>query len=181
MPRQSWHRWCEAAPSVPSQNIIQAYRKAGLLAVAKARELSIDIATDDPAARRDMLVRCAMTSMNSKLVSGHRGSVRPRPAPCTLSDDITDDRSCILAEFPHLHAQCCSRMQSLKQLSVSSPRVEAPCRAPAILRSAQCVPQAARDGIAAGSLLQHAGVGTTSSDGRMINVIGPAAVISGCR
>ncbi len=50
------------------QNIIQAYRKAGLLAVAKARELSIDIATDDPAARRDMLVRCAMTSMNSKLV-----------------------------------------------------------------------------------------------------------------
>ncbi len=50
------------------QNIISAYRKAGMLAVAKAKELSIDIATDDPAARRDMLVKCAMTSMNSKLV-----------------------------------------------------------------------------------------------------------------
>ena len=50
------------------QNIISAYRKAGLLAVAKAKELSIDIATDDAAAQRDMLVRCAMTSMNSKLV-----------------------------------------------------------------------------------------------------------------
>ena len=50
------------------QNIISAYRKAGMLAVAKAKELSIDIATNDPAARRDMLVKCAMTSMNSKLV-----------------------------------------------------------------------------------------------------------------
>ena len=53
------------------QNIISAYRKAGMLAVAKAKELSIDIATDDPAARRDMLVKCAMTSMNSKLVRRH--------------------------------------------------------------------------------------------------------------
>ena len=36
--------------------------------MAKVRELSIDIATDDAAKRRDMLVKCAMTSMNSKLV-----------------------------------------------------------------------------------------------------------------
>ena len=51
-----------------AQNIIRSYREAGLLAVAKVRELSIDIATDDAAKRRDMLVKCAMTSMNSKLV-----------------------------------------------------------------------------------------------------------------
>ena len=55
------------------QSIIRSYREAGQLAVAKVRELSIDIATDDAAARRDMLVKCAMTSMNSKLVriTGH--------------------------------------------------------------------------------------------------------------
>lgn len=50
------------------QSIIRSYREAGQLAVAKVRELSIDIATDDAAKRRDMLVKCAMTSMNSKLV-----------------------------------------------------------------------------------------------------------------
>ena len=56
------------------QNIIRSYREAGRLAVEKVRALSIDIATSDAAKRRDMLVRCAMTSMNSKLV---------RPAPTT--------------------------------------------------------------------------------------------------
>ncbi len=45
--------------------------------MAKARELSIDIATDDPAARRDMLVRCAMTSMNSKLVRAPQKACLP--------------------------------------------------------------------------------------------------------
>ena len=69
------------------QNIIQAFRKAGLLAVAKARELSIDIATDDPAARRDMLVRCAMTSMNSKLVSSLRLCIFPRLGAASMGSN----------------------------------------------------------------------------------------------
>lgn len=34
----------------------------------KLRELSVDIGTDDKARQRDMMVKCAMTSMNSKLV-----------------------------------------------------------------------------------------------------------------
>ena len=50
------------------QNIIRSFREAGQLAVAKVRQMSIDVATDDPAKRRDMLIKCAMTSMNSKLV-----------------------------------------------------------------------------------------------------------------
>ena len=50
------------------QNIIRSYRQAGLLAVQKLRELSVDIGTDDKARQRDMMVKCAMTSMNSKLV-----------------------------------------------------------------------------------------------------------------
>lgn len=35
----------------------------------KLKEMSIDIGTDDKAKQRDMMVKCAMTSMNSKLVS----------------------------------------------------------------------------------------------------------------
>ena len=85
-------RWCV------SQSIIQAYRKAGLLAVAKARELSIDIATDDPAAQRDMLVRCAMTSMNSKLVRA------PLAAQLGLVNVLTGMVLCVdgseVEEFP---------------------------------------------------------------------------------
>jgi chaperonin GroEL (HSP60 family) len=50
------------------QNIIRSYRQAGLLAVQRLRELSVDIGTDDKARQRDMMVKCAMTSMNSKLV-----------------------------------------------------------------------------------------------------------------
>jgi hypothetical protein len=50
------------------QNIIRSYRQAGLLAVQKLRELSINIGTDDKTRQRDMMVKCAMTSMNSKLV-----------------------------------------------------------------------------------------------------------------
>ena len=52
-----------------AQNIIRAYRKAGQLAVQKLQELSVDIGTNDKAKQRDMMVKCAMTSMSSKLVS----------------------------------------------------------------------------------------------------------------
>ena len=63
-----------------SQSIIRSYREAGQLAVAKVRELSIDIATDDAAKRRDMLIKCAMTSMNSKLVR----STTPQSPPAQV-------------------------------------------------------------------------------------------------
>lgn len=52
-----------------AQNIIRSYRQAGQQAVQKLKELSVDIGTDDKARQRDMMVKCAMTSMNSKLVS----------------------------------------------------------------------------------------------------------------
>ena len=48
--------------------------------MAKVRELSIDIATDDAAKRRDMLIKCAMTSMNSKLVR----STMPQSQPAQV-------------------------------------------------------------------------------------------------
>lgn len=54
---------------VHPQVIIRSYRQAGTLAVAELKAQSIDIGTKDEAKQRHMLVRCAMTSMNSKLVS----------------------------------------------------------------------------------------------------------------
>lgn len=57
---------------VHPQNINRSYRQAGQQAVQKLRELSVDIGTDDKARQRDMMVKCAMTSMNSKLVSGEK-------------------------------------------------------------------------------------------------------------
>eukprot|EP00208_Stichococcus_sp_RCC1054_P006272 CAMPEP_0206140596 /NCGR_PEP_ID=MMETSP1473-20131121/9980_1 /ASSEMBLY_ACC=CAM_ASM_001109 /TAXON_ID=1461547 /ORGANISM="Stichococcus sp, Strain RCC1054" /LENGTH=530 /DNA_ID=CAMNT_0053534795 /DNA_START=134 /DNA_END=1723 /DNA_ORIENTATION=- len=54
---------------VHPQNIIRSYREAGLLAVARLKAQATDIGTQDDAKRRDMMIKCAMTSMNSKLVS----------------------------------------------------------------------------------------------------------------
>lgn len=58
---QVWWRWYV-------QNIIRSYREAGLLAVARLKAQATDIGTQDDAKRRDMMIKCAMTSMNSKLV-----------------------------------------------------------------------------------------------------------------
>lgn len=60
-------RWRIAAVGA-TQNIIRSYREAGALAVAGLRAQATDICTTDEVKRRDMMVKCAMTSMNSKLV-----------------------------------------------------------------------------------------------------------------
>ncbi len=48
----------------------------------KLKEMSIDIGTDDKAKQRDMMVKCAMTSMNSKLVSAPF-------CPCQIAEPVT--------------------------------------------------------------------------------------------
>ena len=58
---------------VHSQAIIRAFRQAALLAVARVKEISTDISTGlDEAERAELLRRCAITSLNSKLVSGEK-------------------------------------------------------------------------------------------------------------
>jgi len=52
--------------------LVTAYRAAARMAVDKVKELSVDIGGGDDATRRSMLQKCAMTSMNSKLVSGEK-------------------------------------------------------------------------------------------------------------
>lgn len=53
------------------QVIIRSYRQAGTLAIAELKRQATDIGTKDEAKRRHMLVRCAMTSMSSKLVTSY--------------------------------------------------------------------------------------------------------------
>lgn len=54
---------------VHPQIIIQAYRKAARLAVQKVKELAEPVKIGD---KKDMLIKCAMTTLNSKLVSTQR-------------------------------------------------------------------------------------------------------------
>merc|ERR1719440_296568 len=57
---------------VHPQVIIKAYREACKLAITKLTDLAVHLDAKDPANRRDMLEKSAATSLNSKLVSGHK-------------------------------------------------------------------------------------------------------------
>eukprot|EP00049_Salpingoeca_infusionum_P005480 m.92313 g.92313 ORF g.92313 m.92313 type:complete len:560 (-) comp12986_c0_seq1:2456-4135(-) len=54
---------------VHPQIIIRAFRTATSLALKKINELAVQVKKDDPAELRAMLVKCAATSLSSKLVS----------------------------------------------------------------------------------------------------------------
>ena len=53
---------------VHPQSLIRSFRQAGQLAVQKVKELSISIEGKSAEEKADMLKKCAMTSLNSKLV-----------------------------------------------------------------------------------------------------------------
>ncbi|KAK9811765.1 hypothetical protein WJX72_009677 [[Myrmecia] bisecta] len=57
---------------VHPQSIIRSFRQAGLLAVQRVKELAVSIGGKDEAETRDLLTKCASTSLNSKLVSGEK-------------------------------------------------------------------------------------------------------------
>jgi len=53
---------------VHPQVIIKGYRLASRIALAKLKELAINISQDDPVAFRNMLLKCGGTALNSKLI-----------------------------------------------------------------------------------------------------------------
>ena len=53
---------------VHPQTIIRSFREAGRLAVQHITEQSVEIGGKNEAEMRDLLVKCASTSLNSKLV-----------------------------------------------------------------------------------------------------------------
>merc|ERR1719231_1306672 len=57
---------------VHPQTIVKAFRLANKLAVEKLEEIAVHLDAQTPEKRRDMLEKSAATSLNSKLVSGHK-------------------------------------------------------------------------------------------------------------
>ena len=57
---------------VHPQSLIRSFRQAGQLAVQRVKDLSISIEGKSAEEKADMLKKCAMTSLNSKLVSFSR-------------------------------------------------------------------------------------------------------------
>lgn len=55
---------------VHPQVIIKGYRQALDLALQKLSELSVDIGNKDPKEKRELLIKCAATALNSKLIGG---------------------------------------------------------------------------------------------------------------
>lgn len=52
-----------------SQIIIKGYREALKLCLQRIKEISVKIGDKSPEEKRDLLLKCAMTSMNSKIIS----------------------------------------------------------------------------------------------------------------
>lgn len=71
--------------------IIQGLRQACALAVGRLSELAHSIDINDPAKHRDMLEKCAATSMNSKLIGSHKSFFAPMVVDAVLFLDNTLD------------------------------------------------------------------------------------------
>jgi T-complex protein 1 subunit eta len=57
---------------VHPQILIRAYRRATQLAVDKIKELAVKIQHEDKEKERELLIKCAATALNSKLVAGQK-------------------------------------------------------------------------------------------------------------
>ena len=55
-----------------SQVIIKGYRTAMQLCIDRINEISIKIGDKTEAEKRDLLLQCAMTSLNSKIISKNK-------------------------------------------------------------------------------------------------------------
>lgn len=53
---------------VHPQSIMRSYREAATLATQRLKEVAVDVGGKSAAETRDLLVKCASTSLNSKLV-----------------------------------------------------------------------------------------------------------------
>ncbi len=71
-------------PPACLQSIIKSYRQAALLAVEHIRSHAVSLEGKSDAEKRDLLTKCASTSLNSKLVRGGT-EARWRTAGCTAA------------------------------------------------------------------------------------------------
>merc|ERR1719510_2316122 len=81
--------------------VINGYRKACTDVLEKLKELSVDWEKKTDQEIRDMLEKCAMTAMNSKLISGHREFFGPMVVDAVQSLDEDMNLSMIgMAKVP---------------------------------------------------------------------------------
>ena len=73
---------------VHPQSLIRSFRQAGQLAVQQVKDLSISIEGKSAEEKADMLKKCAMTSLNSKLVSFSRYA--DLLVACTMAVSLAD-------------------------------------------------------------------------------------------
>merc|ERR1711937_65904 len=57
---------------LPPQTVTKGFRKAAQLALGKLHDLAYDLGTKTQAEEEDMGIKCAETTLNSKLISGHK-------------------------------------------------------------------------------------------------------------
>lgn len=55
-----------------SQIIIKGYRESLKLCIDRIKEISVKMNNEDAEAQRQVLLRCAMTSLNSKIIARYR-------------------------------------------------------------------------------------------------------------
>ena len=81
---------------VHPQLIMRAFRTAQQLATRRLRELAVSIAGKDEAERRDLLIKCAKTSMNSKLIGGEKDFFGPMVVDAVLTTEKDDLRESLI-------------------------------------------------------------------------------------
>ncbi|KAI9104542.1 chaperonin Cpn60/TCP-1 family [Phlyctochytrium arcticum] len=75
---------------VAPQTIIKGFRRASTLAVNRVKELAISVERTNEAEFRDLLEKCAGTSMSSKLIHSHKGFFTKMVVDAVLSLDQTE-------------------------------------------------------------------------------------------
>ena len=75
-----------------SQIIIKGYREALKLCLQRIKEISVKIGDKSPEEKRDLLLKCAMTSMNSKIISKQKEFFAEMVVSAVEQLDITKDK-----------------------------------------------------------------------------------------
>lgn len=78
-----------------AQTIIKGYRKALELATSRIREVSVKVGDKGDEEKRDMLKKCAMTSLNSKLINTYKDFFGEMVVDAVLKLDDDLDKSMI--------------------------------------------------------------------------------------
>ncbi|KAK4700680.1 T-complex protein 1 subunit eta, partial [Phenoliferia sp. Uapishka_3] len=82
--------------------IIRGYRKAASLAIARVKEIAVQIERTNEADFRDLLLKCASTAMSSKLIHGQKPffSNMVVDAVLTLDQEVLDDTLIGIKKIP---------------------------------------------------------------------------------